>query len=164
VQSILAAIDRLSRLGCWAACACVAVATLLVLAEIAARKLFGTSLDFAWEYAAYLCAMAFLLGAGHALATGAHVRVQLVLDALPPRGQRVLDILATLGTVLIAAYLAWAVGKLAWNSFADGTRSFLPSNSPLYPFQAAFALGALLLVLQAIARLMRLVRNDGHLA
>jgi C4-dicarboxylate transporter, DctQ subunit len=164
VQSILAAIDRLSRLGCYAASACVAAATALVLAEIVARKLFGTSLDFAWEYAAYLCAMAFLLGAGHALATGAHVRVQLVLDALPPRGRRALDIVATIGTVLIAAYFAWAVGKLAWNAFAEGTRSFLPSNSPLYPFQAAFALGALLLALQAVARLMRLIRNDGNLA
>jgi TRAP-type mannitol/chloroaromatic compound transport system permease small subunit len=159
VTTVLAAIDRLSRLGCYAACACVAAATLLVLAEIAARKLFGTSLDFAWEYAAYLTAMAFLLGAGHALATDTHVRVQLVLDALPPGGARVLDILASIGTVLIAAYFAWAVGKLAWASFADGTRSFLPSNSLLYPFQAAFALGALLLALQAVARAVRLVRQ-----
>jgi TRAP-type mannitol/chloroaromatic compound transport system permease small subunit len=160
VPQVLAAIDRLSRLGCYAACACVAAATLLVLAEIAARKVFGTSLDFAWEYAAYLSAMAFLLGAGQALATGAHVRVQLVLDMLPARGARALDTIAGAGTLAIAAYLAWAVGKLAWHSYLDGTRSFLPSNSLLYPFQVAFALGAALLVLQAAARVVRLVRGE----
>ena len=158
MKQVLAAIDFLSRLGCYAAGACVAGATSLVLAEIVARKVFGTSLAFAWEFAAYLCAAALLLGAGHALATGAHVRVQLVLDALPPRGARVLDVLSSVAVVLIAGYLAWAVGKLAWNSFADGTRSFLPSNVLLYPFQAAFALGAVLLLLQAAARVVRLVR------
>lgn len=160
MPQVLAAIDRLSRLGCYAACACIAAATLLVLAEITARKFFGTSLDFAWEYAAYLSAMAFLLGAGQALATGAHVRVQLVLDLLPARGARALDTMASTGTLAIAAYLAWAVGKLAWHSYVDGTRTFLPSNSLLYPFQAAFALGALLLVLQAAARVARLVRGE----
>jgi C4-dicarboxylate transporter, DctQ subunit len=158
VKRFLAAIDALSRLGCYAACACVAGATMLVLAEIVARKVFGTSLDFAWEFAAYLCAAAFLLGAGHALATDAHVRVQLVLDWLPPRGARALDALSAVAVVLIAGYFAWAVGKLAWNSFVDGTRSFLPSNVLLYPFQAAFALGAVLLTLQSLARLVRLVR------
>ena len=158
MKRVLAAIDRLSRLGCYAAGACVAGATILVLAEIVARKVFGTSLAFAWEFAAYLCAAAFLLGAGYALATDAHVRVQLVLDALPPRGARMLDIAASAGVVLIAGYLAWATGRLAWVSFVDGTRSFLPSNVLLYPFQAAFALGALLLVLQALARLVRLTR------
>ena len=158
MKQVLAAIDFLSRLGCYAACGCVAGATILVLAEIVARKVFGTSLDFAWEFAAYLCAAAFLLGAGHALATGAHVRVQLVLDALPPRGARALDFLSAVVVVLIAGYLAWAVGKLAWNSFADGTRSFLPSNVLLYPFQAAFAVGALLLLLQALARVARFFR------
>ena len=158
MNAVLAAIDRLSRLGCYAACACVAGATLLVLAEIVARKLFGTSLDFAWEFAAYLCAAAFLLGAGHALATDAHVRVQLVLDWLPPRGSRALDVLSSIAVVVIAGYFAWAVGKLAWNSFVDGTRSFLPSNVLLYPFQAAFAAGALLLVLQALARVARFFR------
>lgn len=160
MRPVLAAIDRLSRLGCYAACGCVAAATLLVLAEIAARKLFGTSLAFAWEFSAYLCAAAFLLGCGQALATGAHVRVQLVLDMLPPAGARFLDIVASAGTLAIAAYFAWAVGKLAWGSFADGTRSFLPSNVQLYPFQAAFALGAFLLMLQAFARLARLVRGE----
>ena len=160
MQQALAAIDRLSRLGCHAGCACIAAATLLVLAEITARKLFGTSLDFAWEYAAYLSAMAFLLGAGHALATGAHVRVQLVLDLLPARGARVLDTVASVGTIVIAAYLAWAVSKLAWHSYVDGTRSFLPSNSLLYPFQAAFAIGAVLLVLQSAARLARLLKGQ----
>lgn len=158
MQRVLAAIDSLSRLGCYAACVCVAAATILVLAEIVARKFFATSLAFAWEFAAYLCAAAFLLGAGHALATNSHVRVQLVLDVLPARGARALDVLASALVVLIAAYFAWAVGKLAWNSFADGTRSFLPSNVLLYPFQMAFALGAILLVLQALARLVRLVR------
>ena len=160
MDSALAAVDRASRWGSHAACACIAGATLLVLAEIAARKLFATSLSFAWEYAAYLSAMAFLLGAGHALATGAHVRVQLVLDWLPARPARVLDVAATLGTTLIAGYFAWACVRLAWNSFADGTRTFLPSNSLLWPFQAAFALGAVILTLQAAARAVRLLRGE----
>jgi TRAP-type mannitol/chloroaromatic compound transport system permease small subunit len=160
VTAFLAAVDRASRLGSHAACACIALAAALVLAEIAARKLFGTSLDFAWEYAAYLCAAAFLLGAAQALAQGSHVRVQLVHDMLPAHGARMLDIAATLVSFLIAAYFTWAVTRLAWLSFVDGTRSFLPSNSLLYPFQAAFAFGALLLALQILARLLRLIQRQ----
>lgn len=158
-RALLAALDRAALWGFAAACALVVAMLALIFAEVLARKLLGMSLDFAWEFASYLLAIALLLGSGHTLRAGLHVRVQLALAALGPFG-RWLDLLATAAAGATAAFFAYALVQFALNSFTGDTRSFLPSNALLWPFQAGFALGAVLLALQLLARLIRLLRGE----
>ena len=160
MRKLLAALDRLALWGAHAACSLIALMLGLILAEVIARKFFRTSLEYAWEYASYLLAISFLAGSGHVLRSGFHVRVQLALSALGPARGRMLDGLASAAATLIAAYFAFSLGRLAWASWVDGTRSFLPSNSPLWPFQTLFAAGAVVLALQCAARVLRLAIGD----
>ena len=160
MRRLLDAIDRLCALGAGLACACLVAVVALVLTEVLCRKFLSLSLDFAWEWATYLTAVAFTLGLGRALRIGAHVRVRLILDMLPQRAARAVDALAVGGALALALYFAWAVSRLAWVSRIDGTRSFLPSNTLLWPFQVAFATGAALLALQLAAYLMRMLTNQ----
>jgi C4-dicarboxylate transporter, DctQ subunit len=160
VGALLAALDRLARWGFAIACVLVVAMLCLIFTEVLARKLFATSLEFAWEWAAYLLAISLLLGSGHTLRAGLHVRVQLALSALGPRRARWLDAAATALGVLAAGFLALALVRLTVSSYTGGTRSFLPSNTLLWPFQAGFALGAVLLALQFVARLVRLARGE----
>lgn len=160
MRALLALADRLALWGAHVASAMILAMLGLILAEVAARKLFSTSLTFAWEYASYFLAIALLAGSGHVLRAGFHVRVQLALAALGPRRARWLDGAACVLSTLVAGYFAWALLRLAAASYADGTRSFLPSNSLLWPFQALFAAGAVLLALQCAARVVRLIRHE----
>ena len=160
MRSLLRSIDRLCALGSAAAAACIAVVVVLVLTEVVCRKFFSLSLDFAWEWATYLTAGAFLLASGQALRVGQHVRVRLILDWLPPALSRIVDMAAVAVSLALALYLAWAIGHLTWASQADGTRSFLPSNSLLWPFQAVVTAGSLLFSAQLFAFLVRQIRGE----
>lgn len=160
MQALLRGIDRAALWGAWGACAAIVAMLGLILAEVLARKLLGISLDFAWEFAGYLLAICLLLGSGHVLRQGLHVRVQLALKAFGPRVGRGVDVMATSMALAITTFLAYALLLLTWRSFLDQTRSFLPSEVLLWPFQAGFALGGVLLALQALARLLRLLQGQ----
>jgi len=160
MRALLDGIDRLALWGARLACWLIGAMLALIVAEVASRKLLGISLEFAWEYASYLLAISFLAGSGHVLRAGFQVRVQLALNALGPRRARLLDGVVTAFTVLVSGFFAYALLRLAYMSYLDQTRSFLPSNSLLWPFQALFALGAVVLALQFAARLARIVLDE----
>lgn len=153
---LLDALDAVSR---WAA----AIGALLVfgiagliISEVIARSVFGASLSFAWEYAAYFYASAVFLGAAYTMRTGGHVRVALLRGVLPERGQHVMEIIATAIGALFSVYLAYALIQFAYRSFSRGSTSPTIEATPLAIPQSVLAIGAVLLALQMVARLVRL--------
>ena len=155
MKALLRGIDRLCIAGNALAGAIIGILVVLVLAEVLSRKFFSLSLDWAWEWASYLTAGAFLLSAGHTLRVGQHVRVRLILDWLPAPLSRLVDMCAVAVSLALALYLTWAIGHLTWASHVDDTRSFLPSNSLFWPFQALVTVGSLLFSAQLFAFLVR---------
>ena len=160
VARLLDGIDRLSLLGGWLAAGCIGAILALIVAEVLARNLLNYSIDFAWEFSAYFMGAAFMLGAGYALRAGAQIRVNLLLENLPRPLARVVDGLATLVGIAVAAYLTYALADMAWLSWTRNSRSVQPSDLPLWIPQASLVLGSLLLTLQAAARLGRLLRGE----
>ena len=160
MKALLRTIDRLCAAGSAAAGACIGIVVLMVLTEVMCRKFFSISLDWAWEWATYLTAGAFLLAAGQALRVGQHVRVRLILDWLPAPLARIVDMAAVAVSLALAIYLTWAIGHLTWASHVDGTRSFQPSNSLLWPFQAVVTAGSVLFSAQLFAYLVRQFRGE----
>ena len=157
---IIDGIDRLSDWGAWASVLCIAGILVLIVGEVAARNLLNISLDFAWEFSSFLMGAAFMLGAAYALRSGSQIRVMALLDNLPPRARRVLDLLATLCAAIAIGYLACALAQLAWLSYVRGSRSDKASELPLWIAQAPLALGAALFTLQMAARFARLIRGE----
>ena len=134
----LAGIDALSRACGYLAAVLVLGIAGLILAEIFCRTTLNVSLSFAWEYAAYFFAVSIFLAAAFALRTGGYVRVMLLSQSIPPR----------------LAY--WALTAFAARSWVSGSTSATIDETPLVYPQAAMALGAALLTLQLVARLVRL--------
>ncbi len=137
------------------AAACLALLAIVILAEVVSVWAFNKSLEFSWEYGAFLMAGAFFLGLGWTLQQGGHVRVGILADLLPPAAARLLDLGATLIGLIIAGFLTMALAGLAWSSFVDGSRTFTATATPLAIPQAVIAIGALILTLQLAARLTR---------
>jgi len=91
------------------------------------------------------------LAAGYALQHGEHIRVGLVRERLSPRGQRALDLISGVLGTTFSALLVWALWNQTLDAWHYGTRSFLPSRTPLvYPYSAAL-LGAAVLFLSFVA-------------
>jgi TRAP-type C4-dicarboxylate transport system permease small subunit len=160
LSAVLRTIDHLSRLAAYVAAACLALLAIVVLAEVLAVWLLNQSLEFSWEYGAFLMAAAFFLGLGWTLEQQGHVRVELLAGRLPPAAARWLDIAATALGLIIAAFLTSALAGLAWSSLVDGSRTFTATATPLVVPQGTITLGAAIFSLQLLARLIRLLRGD----
>lgn len=159
-RRLLAAINRLSAVAAWAAAAALALMAVLILAEVAMRNLAGSSLLVSWEYGAYAMAAVFFLAAGQTLKSGGHVRVGVAFELLGPAAARWLDLVATALALVFAGFIAFALIDLAVQSAIRGARTFLPSATPLAVPQAIVAVGAVILVLQLVARLLRLALGE----
>lgn len=154
--AFLALIDRITAAAAWVAAACLGLLAVIVLAEVAAVTLFNRSLDFTWEIGAFLMAAAFFLGLGWTLNSQGHVRVQLFQQWLSPRARHLLEAAATAVALAVALFLTMALATLAIGSAIDGSRTFTITATPLAIPQGVVALGAGLLALQLLARLIRL--------
>lgn len=156
LQSI---VDRIASGATWAAAGCLALLLAMVLGEIVVGVLsrfsssVPSSIGFAWEYSAYLMGAAFMLGSGLTLRAGMHVRVELLLASGGRRHARLFEILSAAIGSGFALMLAWSMVRFALQSYGYDQRSS-ESYTPLWIPQAALAIGAVILALQMVMRLI----------
>lgn len=125
----------------------------MVLLSIISRQLHfhvpGTD-----AYAGYLMAAAGFLALAHTLKRGEHIRVTLLLHALPGRMQRAFELWALAIATLLALLFALYSCKLAWQSHVFADISTGNDATPLWIPHMSMALGSVIL---AIAFLDELV-------
>lgn len=160
MRHFLKMIDLLSLAGAGIAVLSLAVLVIVGSLEIVLRNVFGISLQFVIEYNGYLLALTFLGGAGQAMREGGHIRVSMLMQALPRHLARYLDILCTLAGLAIAVCLAVAMSQLAYGSYRYETVSFYASQTPLFYPQAAVAAMLWIFNLSLVARLFRLILGE----
>ena len=160
IRRILDAIDAISRTAAIIGGISLLAMSILMLVEVVCRNYLNFSLVFSWEYSSYLMATVFFLTAGFTLLVKGHVRVFLLAEALPEKARFVLEVMATAMGLCIAGFVTYALADFTYQSFIRGARTFLPSETYLWPPQAVITLGAFLLTLQIFARLVRLLIGD----
>ena len=139
---------------------CLLLMSMLMVTEVVCRNYLNFSLVFSWEYSSYMMAAVFFLTAAYTLLVKGHVRVFLLGEALPEKARFVLEVMASATGMCIAGYVTYALTDFTYQSFIRGARTFLPSETFLWPPQAVVAFGAFLLTLQLFARLVRLLIGD----
>ena len=142
------------------AAACLLSMAILMMGEVVARSAFDQSLIFSWEFSGYLMGAAFLFGAAYTLRSGGHVRVSLLAEHVPRGIARGLEYFATAVGIVVSAYILYALCDLSYSSFTREIVSFTPTQTPLIIPQGVLAIGALLLFLQMLARLIRLLQGQ----
>lgn len=157
---LLRAMDAACAAGAGLAAIAAALLALLLIAEVLLTSLFATSQPYVIEYAIFLQAAVLFAGSGWALRQGAHIRVSVLLAALPAGPRRVLDMAGTTFALGILGFAAWALVQQWLRSLDLGSRSFYPMQTPLWIPQGVVTLGVCLLVLAFAARLVRLLRNE----
>lgn len=132
-------------------------ATLVVItAQIVWRYVFNDSLTWTEELARYLFVWITFVGAALAIRDGTHIRVALVIDRLPARVRRWLDVAQL---VLVVFFLCLLVG-LGFQWVWVNTDAVTPAlGLPLaYVCYAALPLASLWGIFHACRRFARLVR------
>lgn len=133
--------DRVSRfMGLVAGWAFVACAVLIGV-EVLIRNAFGLSTQSTTELSGYLLAFGISWGLAHALATRNHVRIDVVLNALPLRARALLHVVALVILFVFAAFVAYGAVELARESWDFGATDISLLRMPLVIPQGLWAGG-----------------------
>jgi TRAP-type mannitol/chloroaromatic compound transport system permease small subunit len=127
----------------------------LLLMEVIRRYLLNSPTVWANELSQMLFGAYVVLCGGHILVSGGHVNVDIVYSRLSRKTQAKLDIITSFLFFAFCGMMVFYGGSLAWESLSTFEHSQSAWNPPIYPVKLTIPLGAGLLLLQGIAKLMR---------
>lgn len=136
-----------------AACCLAVIASLVVLQVLGrifdwARTVFGVEpigfqVPSLAEIAGFLLVGASFLALAGTLRNGDHIRVSILLQAVPPSISRLLNFWVILVAFGLAAFFTWNAGQLAYDSYKFNEISYGVIPIPLVLPQAVMTLGLL---------------------
>lgn len=143
MRSFLGALYAAARI---AACLSMVSIFLLVIIQMVSR-LIGVVAPGVDEYASYALVATFFLALGPTLKAGAHIRVQLLMEALPPRLARLCDLGSHVVGLGLSVYFAyWAINAVVESyQFNDVGQGMV--KTPLWIPQLSMAVGLAILVI-----------------
>ena len=125
--------------------------------EVVARKLFIAPTDWAYDTSRMFSGAMFMMGAGYALMKGVHIRADFLFRNWSPVNQaRVDTALYLLFYFPAMLFFFWLSAEYTMKSWVTWERTMDTAlMAPLAPARTAMPLGALFLILQGIAELLR---------
>jgi TRAP-type C4-dicarboxylate transport system permease small subunit len=127
------------------------LASVYITLDVIGRRFLGVSSGVTDEIGGYALAIGGMWALGHALRSGAHVRIDVLLPHLPDRLQTLLHYAALGLMAYFAALLAYYCGRLAIESYRESARAMSILQTPLAVPQGLMAAGVGVLALQAAA-------------
>lgn len=152
-------LDGVYRL-CGGAAALFIVGVLVCVVLAIVTRQIGTHIRGLDAYAGYCMATAGFLALAHTFKRGEHIRVSLLLSALPRKGRLRLDIFALLVACVISAKLAWFSASLVIDSHSYNDISTGDDATPLWIPQLSMAIGTLIFFIAIVDE--TILRMKGH--
>ena len=150
--------DRLYAASGGLAAVCLASIAVVMLAQAAMREL-GMLLRGADDIVSWLCAGSAFLALGHTFRRGELVRIGLVVDRLPARVRRPVNLAALAVSVAFVGYMAYAVILFVYESWQFNEVAQGLIQIPIWIPQMSFVLGALILFVAMLDELLVLARG-----
>lgn len=144
-------IDRINDLMVLIAAIILGLMTFVILLEIFLWNTFQASTLIADEYSAYGLAAITFLGAGFCLKEKGHIRINLVLVALPEKASRVVTFVSTCLATIFMGCLWWYLLQMVTSTFRYHSTSGTLTNTPLWIPQTVMLIGAATFVLQFLS-------------
>lgn len=136
------------------------VTMMVVIAiDVVARATSGASVPGVMELGETVLVAAVFLGMAYAGASDSHIAVDLVTDRLPKAVSRWVVAIGWMGTSVILAWLIYATGIRAWNSFLNNESRMGLVNWPLWPARWLIVIGLSAMLIIAITNVVRLIRG-----
>lgn len=133
----------------------VGVGTLLIAVDVGLRNIAGTGFPWLIDGIEYGLFVATFLAAPWVLREGAHVRVDIVVAALPPRAAALLQRLADLVGLIVCLILLWYSLKVTLAAAASGSMVLKSFIFPEWWALAVMPPSSLLLAAEFVLRLRR---------
>ena len=151
-------IDKISRWMAYVAAALMAMATVGMLVDVVTRYFMHSTIIWLQETVTFSFGSAVMLGAAYTLQKGGHVRIDALFSKLTPRGQAIMDICTFIFFLIFVLAMVWSGLDDALMSLSFNERTESIWGPPIWPYKMIMVFGALLLLLQGIAQLIRNIR------
>ncbi len=159
MQDKLLLIDRISTFAGKTFAWSVVIMTIAICYEVFMRYVLRAPTTWAYDAGYMLYGALFVMAGAYALATGAHVRGDVLYRLFPTRWQAgvdlVLYILFFFPGVIALIYSGWIFAERSWAIREVSSAS--PAGLPIYHFKALIPLAACFLLLQGIAEVIRCI-------
>ena len=127
----------------------------VILYEIFVRYLFNSPTIWAHETSQMIFGAYVILLGGYVLKRGGHVNVDIVFNRFQPRTRAVINLFTWILFFYLCGLLFWKGGEMAWDSFKFRETEPTAFGPPVYPLKMMIPLGALLMLLQGLAKFIR---------
>lgn len=155
LQAAMRGITRFNDwLGRWVSLLLLVIFVLL-LAEVAFRYLAGAPKVWTSELTQLLFGVYVVLSGGYIMAHGGHVNVDILYSLFSPRTRAIVDLFTSLLFFVFLGALLYFGSSLAWESMSFWEHSQSAWDPPIWPVKLAIPVGAALLLLQGIVKLLR---------
>lgn len=154
-------LNGLYALNACLAALCLLAILLLTLSQMLARWT-GNVLVGASDYAGYCMAAASFFGFATALNHGYHIRVGIVLNALPKKLKHWLNTICFIIGAAVMWYFVWFAGRFVYWSWKFAEISQSEDKTALWIPQMAMLIGASVLAIALTDHLLSLIVNGDH--
>ena len=152
------ALDGLFDAAAWAA-ALLMVGTLLMVVLGMIDRYVSINFRGTDMYAGYCMAGAGFLALAHTLKKNEHIRVTLLLNALPPQAKRAMEVWSLCAAVFLSGLFCFYSIKLSYQSWDFNDISTGNDATPLWIPQIGMAVGTLVLLIAFIDELVLELRG-----
>jgi TRAP-type mannitol/chloroaromatic compound transport system permease small subunit len=144
----------------WIAGGLTIVMMVAVMREVVGRYFFHVPSDWSLELCGYLLVGLSYLGAGYTEVVEGHIRIDFLYERFKGKTKTMMDIIIPCIGLCWSAMVVWQGSRVAFHSLKMGARSADAMMWPLFPSQILIPMGAALLVLVLIGKV---IKNIGRL-
>jgi TRAP-type transport system small permease protein len=138
--------------------------SVLVVAGVISRFILNHPLHFVEEFSGYLQAMLIFFPLGYVTKHADHIRLDILVDHLPARAKRSLQVMNLFIALGISFFLAAGMLDLAVKSFITGRRAYSFTGTLVWPVLAMLFLGLILFFVQIVLKIIATVKGSGAAA
>jgi TRAP-type mannitol/chloroaromatic compound transport system permease small subunit len=131
------------------------IAVFVYYYEVIARYVFNSPTNWAHQSMFLMFGMQYLLAGGYALRVDAHVRVDVIYALLPRRAQAIADVITSSAFFIFSGVLCWTGAVFGWRAIKVWEVSFTEWPIQYWPVKSTIAVGAFLLLIQGISKLIK---------
>ena len=158
MQKLLLRVDQFNTLVGHAFAWTIVGLTLLITWEVFSRYVLNSPHAWVFDATYMLYGTLFMMAGAYTLATGGHVRGDVLYGFFAPRTQASIDLVLYIVFFLPGIFaLAYAGWTYANESLAIHEQTFSPDPLPLYPFKFVIPVAAVFLLLQGIVEILRCI-------
>lgn len=157
--AFFAAITRLNTLVAKTAAWLIVPMFLLLMADVVMRYVVGSAAILTAEFAQLIFGVYAVIAGGYLLVERAHVNVDIIYGKFSPKQKARIDLATSFLAFLFLAVLIWQGTDMAWESAEKLETSSSIWNPHIWPVKIAIPVAGILLLLQAVVRVVSDVRT-----